>query len=257
MDFEGEAVVGTVSDGNFLAQLQGDRAVFSTVNPAVLFAGQYTLIIPGTNDPALGPFGTSYGTAKVAASGKIALAGGLADGTAISQSSVVSKDGFWPFYVSLYNGKGSLWGWACFTNHGIIAAPSLSWINLTNASARALYRSGFANHDADLQGSLFVSTNKPLLSLTEGVVLLSSGDLPWSITNHIGLTAANLVTNAPGQTNKLALAINKTTGMFSGSFANPANPVQTLKFNGVLMQNQSNAAGYFPGTNKSGRLLLE
>ena len=49
--------------------------------------------------------------------GTITLAGSLADGTAISQSSVVSQDGYWPLYVNLYGGKGSLWGWNYFTNN--------------------------------------------------------------------------------------------------------------------------------------------
>ena len=43
-----------------------------------------------------------------------------------------------------------------------------------------------------------------------------------------------------------------------GSFMYPTNGNAEQKFtiNGVLMQNQTNAAGYFPGTNQSGVFWL-
>ena len=46
-------------------------------------------------------------------------------------------------------------------------------------------------------------------------------------------------------------------GAISGSFANPSSPKRTIKVNAVLLQNQTNAAGYFLGTNQSGAFLLE
>jgi hypothetical protein len=45
--------------------------------------------------------------------------------------------------------------------------------------------------------------------------------------------------------------------VISGSFANPDNTKQTIKFNGVILQGQTNAQGYFLGTNQSGAFLLE
>jgi len=53
------------------------------------------------------------------------------------------------------------------------------------------------------------------------------------------------------------LKITMTTGALSGSFANPSNPKQSITIKGVLLQNQTNAAGYFLGTNQSGAFLLE
>jgi hypothetical protein len=52
------------------------------------------------------------------------------------------------------------------------------------------------------------------------------------------------------------LKINTANGVISGSVANPLNPKQTIPVNGVLMQSQTNAQGYFPGTNQSGVFLL-
>src|SRR6202012_2737377 len=128
---------GTVSNGSFVAELDGDRDVFTGANKATQFEGQYTLALEGTNDPAVGPFGVSYGSAKVSATGGIVLAGSLADGTALSQSSEVSKDGRWPLYVSLYGGKGSVWGWNVISNGSITPISSVSWINATNSSKTA------------------------------------------------------------------------------------------------------------------------
>jgi hypothetical protein len=256
LDFADQSVSGTVSNDTFIAALNGDRDVFSGSQKATHFEGQYTLVIPGTTNTNAGPFGVSYGTVKVSDLGTITLAGSLADGTAISQSSVVSQDGYWPLYVSLYGGKGSLWGWNYFTNHTITNAAVLSWINETNSSRTAVYRSGFTNQDVTLTGGLYVSTNTLPTNLT---ATLEGGDLPFAITNGVTISARDKITltNSSDETNKLKLTITKSTGVISGSFANPVNPKKTIKVNGVILQGQTNAQGYFLGTNQSGSFTLD
>ncbi len=261
LDFADQSVSGAVSNSAFTAELNGDRDVFSSSRKATEFEGQYTLVIPGTSDSNAGPFGVSYGTVKVSALGTITLAGSLADGTAISQSSVVSKDGFWPLYVSLYGGKGSLWGWNYFnfTNHTITSAPVLSWINETNSSKTAVYRSGFTNQEATLNGGLYVSTNT-LTNIwpADLTATLEGGGLLAAITNSVTIAANDriAVTNSL-DTNKLTLTVHKSTGVISGSFANPDGTKRTIKVNGVILQGETNAQGYFLGTNQSGRFTLD
>jgi hypothetical protein len=260
LNLPNQSVQGTVTDGSFVASLNGDQSVFSASHPASNYQGQYTLIIPGTNDPTIGPFGASYGTVKVDALGNITFGGNLADGTtAVSQSSAVSKDGNWPFYLSLYNGAGSLWGTNYLTNHTIVSAPFLSWIHGSNANSADIYRAGFTNEMTTVAGSLYTATNKPLLSLTSAQVTLTKGNLPFDITNQITLASNGVITvpRIAGNTNGLTLTITPGTGLISGSFLNPSNPRQTIKVNGVLLQNQTNAQGYFLGTNQSGSFLLE
>jgi len=259
LDLADRSLHGTVSDGSFVAMLHGGQSVFSSTHKATNYQGQYTLIIPGTNDPTVGPFGTSYGTVTVDASGNIAFAGGLADGTtSVSRSSVVSKDGFWPFYVPLYGGAGSLWGWNYFTNHTIVSAPFISWINATNSAKTAVYRSGFTNQQTTVIGSLYTATNKPLLSLTNAQVILDGGNLPFSIINQITWASNNAITvpHTAQNTNGLTLRIT-TSGLISGSFLNPASAKQPVAVNGVLLQNETNATGYFLGTNQSGAFILQ
>jgi hypothetical protein len=260
LDFDNQSVSGTVSDGDFDALVAGDLDVFSSAHKATNYQGLYTVIIPGITDTNIGPYGTSYGTVKVDDLGNITFGGSLADNTPVNQTSVISKDGFWPFYLPLYNGNGSLWGWNFFTANGVIlSATNTSWINTTNTAKTALYRSGFTNQEAAIIGSSYTSTNKPLLELTNGIVLLEGGNLSAPITNHVVLSTNNTitVTNAAEKTNKLALTINTKTGTFSGSFANPANTKQTITVNGVLLQNRTNAQGYFLGTNQSGVMILQ
>lgn len=237
MNFTNQSVAGTVSDGSFTAVVDGDRDVFTATDKATQFEGQYTFIIPGTNDSAVGPFGVSYGTAKVSATGTITMAGSLADGTSISQSSQVSKNGRWPLYVSLYDGRGSLWGWNYFTNQTLAAVPGLSWINATNVAKTAVYRSGFTNQQAALKGGIYLPTQHFPGDLTATATLMDP-----SLTNTI--------------TNLTGVKIVQATGAVSGAFPNPADPEKEVKYNGVILQGQTNAQGYFLGTNQSGAFIL-
>jgi len=258
LDLADQSVQGTVTDGSFVAILNGDQAVFNSAHKATNYQGRYTLVIPGVSDSTIGPFGTSYGTVTVDASGNIAFVGSLADGTPVSQSSGVSKDGHWPFYVPLYSGAGSLWGTNNLTNQTIVSAPTLSWINATNSAKTAVYRSGFTNQEAALIGSFYTSTNKPLLSLTNFQVRLEAVNPPISITNQISWASNNTITvpRLLENTNGLTLTNAAATGTISGGFLNPTNARQTIKLNGVLMQDRTNAAGYFLGPNQSGALFI-
>jgi hypothetical protein len=261
LDFAGQTVAGSVTDGSFVAQVIADLDVFNSTRKATNYEGHYTFIIPGTNDPGVGPLGTSCGTVTVSPSGAVTFTVSLADGTTapVNPSSVVSKDGWWPFYLPLYSGNGSLWSWNGFTNvtNGVVIfSTNASWINATNASKTAQYRAGFTNETASILGSAFNPTNEPLLALSNGQVTLQDTNWP-TITNQLTLASNNAITltNA-ADTNKLALTINKTNGVISGAFVNPANSKQTLNISGVLLQNETNAQGCFIGTNQNGTFLL-
>jgi hypothetical protein len=255
LDVTNETVSGTVTDGAFVAQLTGYQNIF-TSHLTAPYVGRYTFAIPGSANPAIGPFGTSYGTVTVGPTGTVTFAGSLADGTPFSQSSLVSLWGQWPLYVNLYGGKGSLWGWNLFTNLTIGSAPTLSWINATNSCKTAVCHSGFTNQAVTLTGALYQPIETLPFDLT---ATLEGGCLSCTITNGVTISTSDKIalTNSLDETNKLKLAITKSTGVISGSFANPANPKQTIKINGVILQGQTNAQGYFLGTNQSGVFLLQ
>ena len=257
-----QQITGTVSDGAWTAALTADRAVFSaSTNKALNYEGQYTLAIAGSDDPAASPGGFGCATLSISSAGLITMAGNLADGTAISQSVSVSKDGLWPFYASYAappagNG-GAVFGWLTFSNQPASdLGGTLYWFRPAGKTP-AVYQGGFTNLAVPVIGSAYNPANKPLLALTNGQVTLDGGNLPFTITNQITLEPNGTLTVSPPNTNKLALKITKTTGALSGSFANPSNPKQSITIKGVLLQNQTNAAGYFLGTNQSGAFLLE
>ena len=251
LDLANQAVSGTVSDGSFVSALHGYQAIFSAASPAGEFAGQYSFVIPGADDPAIAPFGTSYGTLTVSPLGTVTAAGGLADGTPFSQSSAVSKEGYWPMYVSLYAGKGSLWGWGYFTNHTITNVGALSWINQMNSSRTALYGAGFTNQAASLAGALY---SPSFVWPVQLIATLTGGNLSSGITEDVTLSASGKINES---TNKLVLSLQRATGVVSGSFANPASPKEFINIHGILLQSQTNAQGYFLGTNASGIFTLE
>ncbi|HSY42955.1 MAG TPA: hypothetical protein VK811_03530, partial [Candidatus Acidoferrum sp.] len=263
LDTNNQTVNGMVSDGSFIAPLAGDQAVFSQKNKAP-YQGQYTLIMPGTTNAQAGPYGTSYGTVSVSASGAVTFAGSLADGTTVSRSSVVSKEGAWPFYLPLYKGRGSIFAWNYFasdvTNGMIMFSTNASWIKPTNSFQTALYEGGFTNQNVMVIGSDYNPANAPSVALagSAGEVLLEGGNLSANITNPISLGANDEIrVTGPVNTNRLTLRITKSTGLVSGTFTDVANPHVTLKCGGVLLQSQTNAYGYFLGTSQSGTFLLD
>jgi hypothetical protein len=89
------------------------------------------------------------------------------------------------------------------------------------------------------------------LSLTSPTVTISGGDLAESLTNSVTQKSETYSagTNA-------TLTISTGNGSFSGKFYDP-NTRKAQTFNGVVLQNQGAARGYFLGTNESGAVLLE
>jgi hypothetical protein len=260
-----QQITGTVSDGSWIAALTADRAAFSaSANKAVNYEGQYTLAIAGNDDAAASPGGFGWATISIGPSGTITMTGDLADGTTIGQSSVsVSKDGRWPFYASyasppVGNG-GAVISWITFSNEPASALGGTMYWFRPAGKVPAVYQSGFTNLMVPVIGSAYHPTAKPLLALTNGQVTLDGGNLLLPLTNQITMAASNIISVpvAPESTNKLKLTINKTAGAISGIFVNPSNSKDTIKVTGVLLQNQTNAAGYFLGTNQSGAFLLE
>jgi hypothetical protein len=151
-----------------------------------------------------------------------------------------------------------VFGWITFSNQPTSAlAGTVYWFRPAGKTP-TIYQSDFTS-TAPVIGSAYNPADKPLLAQTSGQVTLDGGNLPFPITNQINLTLQNTLTltRDPENTNKLALTINKNTGAISGTFADSSNPKQTIRVNGVLLQNQTNTVGYFLGTNQSGIFTLD
>ena len=127
-----------------------------------------------------------------------------------------------------------------------------SWIKPTN-SASAYYPGGFTNV-GEIAGSAY-RTNYPILALPDGsgLMVFNGGNLAAPVINEVLLTTANQFSNLSA--NPMAVTVNLTNGYLSGWFKVPESG-QTNQFKGVLLQNENVGAGYFLGTNQSGRVLL-
>ena len=250
-----DLVVGSVSDGNWTANLFADRGVFDGRTRLSTDAGQYTMIIPGDFTSTNTPGGESYGTITITKSGGLSFAGVLADGTKVTQSTRVSKGGQWPFYSALYGGDGSLYGWMLFngsTNEDL--SGDVTWIKPEVPSTWA-YPGGFAVV-ATAWGSRF--TRPPaganILNLTRGHVEFNGGELDQGLTNYFTLDSRNRITSLSA--NKLSLTFSLSNGSFSGRVMHPIT-WEWIPFKGVVLQRYGVAAGYFPGWTQTGDVWLE
>ena len=252
-----EQILGGVSCGtNWTAPLQADRATFGKTN---LFpdSGKFTLVFGSANA------GDGYATVSVNNAGTVSLSGVLSDGAAVAPGAVsVSQYGQWPLYIPLYGRFGSLAGWIQFTNRGAsvvnltnnapcaFAASNVTWIR-TNAGGK-LYPDGFTN-TLTVIGSTFASSNNAaLLDVTNLQVILSGGNLPEPLTNSVTASAKGKFTANGSGIPGLALSLNPATGVIKGAFSNPSStPIK-----GVILQEQTNAAGFILSGTNNGFFLL-
>jgi hypothetical protein len=250
-----DQITGTVSDGNWTATLVGDRAVFCKTNPAS-FAGKYTFLVLGSPGSTLAPEGDSYGTASVDSNGLVKVKGFLADKTSLAAKVPVARSGQWPLYASLYSGQGALLGWVGFANQPATDFDGLMSWNKPAMPTAIFYPGGFST-EAALLGSRYTAPVGPtnrVLNLSNAVVLLSGGNLSPSFTNDVILGLSSKVTNA--SPHNLALNFALSSGLFSGSFI-PTNETRAILLKGAVLQKANYGAGYFLGTNLSGRVSFE
>jgi len=250
-----ERITGVVSDGIWTAGLLANRSVFNTVvNPAP-WSGLYTLTVPGTNDPSTGPEGDGYGAVMLDVAGNVRLSGKLADGTTLTQKAPLSKNGEWPLYAALYSRKGSLCSWVQFDTN----LPAAGFIGLSSwfkpTVMKGLSAAGFTN-ETTLAGSSYsrpISKTNRVAAITNGLVTMSGGELSGAVTNHIMMSQDNKVTST---NTGFTFSFTLSSGLFKGSFLNPVT-ARKASFTGVLLQNTNSGSGYFAGTNRSGKVLVQ
>jgi hypothetical protein len=251
LDLNGGGITGQLSDGTWTAELNANRATFTTLNPAPQ-AGRYTILFPGAASGATEPGGDSYGTVVVTTTGGITFSGVLADGTKVTQKALLSANGQWLFYLPLYKGGGSMLGWLTFSNQaGSDITGAVSWFKLAQPLAK-FYPAGFTNETEAAGSSYQFTVGVPVLNFSLGQVWLANGNLA-SFTNQISLGADSKVTNLSG--NALTLAVTTSTGLFKGSAVNPATG-KASAFTGVVLQKQNFGGGFFLGTNQTGRVYF-
>lgn len=242
-------VSGRVTDGAWNSILSGGRATGNSP-----YAGKYTLVIPGLGGDAHIPAGDGFATLSVGVDGTATMIGTLADGSQFTQSAMVTDEGDWPVYVSLYSAKGAVVSWMSFASQNSSdVSGTMAWIKQAGATA-ASYPAGFTN-ETKAVGSLYVApaASGKVLNLSGAEVNFSGGELGANFNNVVSLNAGSSVVNL--SPNALTLTLSPTLGSFTGQVAEPGTGAVHL-FGGVVLQKQNAGYGFVKGVKASGRVVL-
>lgn len=249
-----EQITGKLAaDGNTIA-FALDRAVFATANPCPQSAtdpktgkpvtARYTVALQ--RDPAKPadkyPHGHGFGVATVNPNGTVRFIGSSGDGTALTQSGVISKTGKWPFQALLYRNGGVLTGDLRFRD---LAQASdldgtLDWIKPALTGATVTYPHGFTTRTSVI-GSRYDKT----VTAPNGTLSFGQGNLGVNLNPVPITTAGGLLTASPAVAGFRA-QLTQATGLFKGTLPTAAL-IKGGKFQGVIFQKTQRGYGWFIG----------
>ena len=86
-------------------------------------------------------------------------------------------------------------------------------------------------------------------------MVISGGGLTTALTNAVILEKSGKLEPTGGNIPGLALSINPSSGVITGGFKDHSTG-RTTAIKGVILQQQTNAGGFFPGTGAVGQFLL-
>ena len=264
-------IAGSWADNGFMV---GHALYNATSNPAPQ-AGVYTVLLPAAipADAAV-PYGTGYATLTVKETGAVKLAGKLADGTVFSDGVFITGgvDGnqFGVMVVLPYkplnsgDQPGALTGAITFEEvSGVSDCDGV--LNWSKPQTKpGLYADGFQTTVSTI-GSLYTPPPIGKLAMVLPTALpnaqVSLADLDFSntltdlVNVKLGTSNNDTVTFQSGNVASLTMAINSHTGLFTGSFLNPASG-KSVKLYGALFSKQDIAGGYFVTLTQSGAVSM-
>jgi hypothetical protein len=248
-------LTGQLSNGDTISSLTAERTSFNSRTLPAPFAGRYTCVLPGQGTDPSAPQAYGFGVARVNASGSAIFFGTLADGTRVTQSTLIPDSGVWPFYVPLYSGNGSILGLLTLSNQvSTDLNGMINWIK--PAASNAKYYSGGFTNQSQMIGSRYSipsPVTQPVLELPEAFIAFAAGDPALGFTNTLSIGRGSRVANQ--SPNPLTMTFSISTGTFTGNVLDPVSQ-GTMQFSGVVFQ--KNAAGYglMFGANKTSGVLL-
>lgn len=253
LNTESLQITGTVGTAALLADLASN----------VLPSSEYTVLLAPTNAPiSTLPPGDGYALVSLH-NGVVTLSGSVADGTTYNETVPVSRDGFVPVYASLYKAtnteRGLLLGWINLTN---LQSPSnnLTWIKQKiSPPPNALYTNGFTE-SLFVQGAPWTNppAGTPAIDLASGQLTISNTTLFLDYSNVMLTDNDKLTATVSQPTNSLTGSVNPKTGLLTVTFAN-GNRKSPFTYTGygVVLQDSTNAGGYFITTNIGGAIHLQ
>jgi len=187
--------------------------------------------------------------------GAFTLSVTLADGTSFSQTVPLSGAGDLPVYGNLYGGTGLLLGWIGLENGSL--SGNLTWIKPALRST-ALYANGFTNL-ISMQGSPWTNPlpHTAAIDLYSGQLDFSGGNLRSNLSFNVSVSNNDALVKVAGSlTNSLTGSINPKTGLLTVTFGNGTGRATTAA-KGAVLQNVTNAAGFFLGKTNAGSIILQ
>jgi phospholipase/lecithinase/hemolysin len=243
------SVSGT-NGGSWTAGLAAEQAGIK------LASGQYTMLVPPLAAEPNSPPGYGYAT-MTDRLGMVTLSGALADGASFNQTVAVSPSGDLPVYASLYNHAGLLLGWINLSNQS--PADVLIWIKPASKTLPS-YRGGFTNN---IQPLVSPWTNPPpgvaAIALANGQLNIAgvNGQAPQlSYIVQVNTKNALVKTAGGSPANSLTGSINPKNGLLTIAFGNDTGRATTNGV-GAVLQNTTNAGGFFLGATNAGSIALD
>jgi microcompartment protein CcmK/EutM len=258
-----EAVLETSSGEatQVLAQGQVVRNDWSRANPAPN-AGLINIALQSQDFNV--PKGAGFMNLKLTSQGTVTGKGRLADGQAVTSSTIMGIEGHIPLFVSLYRGTGSF---GTLMTYEIGEASGTGWWGKDSQGESAkdrVYKNGIMRHPLTVSGGLYVRppVNAPLFDSQVDVPSPASLMLTGARLEEPGITQVLSFTgkhqavlprekqlNPYGFTLKLKAATGAFTGKFKLEDPNPLKSGsllrRTVSFQGSLIPGHERGYGYF------------
>ena len=237
-------ITGAIVDGDRSIPISADqaKAFNAKTNPAPQ-AGKYTALLQFDSAASDTPQANGIGVVGISTSGAIRFVGALADGTRLSQGTVLSKSGEWPLYVLLYKKQGSLFGELQFREKaGSDFDGTLQWSRPPTPNDK-IQTAGFFATLPTIGSKYIAAPPRPaVLDLPNGgTAMLSDADL--TLTKSLMLSPPNkFIVLDPGA-DKFSLSAT-ANGLLSGRFIHPKTGSSTT-VHGVIFQKENFGSGFF------------
>lgn len=276
-------ITGTVTqvDGTdvvAVSDVLADRVHFSAANPVLATSfggtgvrpttGMYTMIFQVADPSPLGadevPQGFGYGTVKVTADGGVTVAGTLADGSAISQTTTLSETGTWRLFSQLYTGLQGVFAGNVYSNLSLLGsdfqAGDSIWI--CPVLDRQHYSAGWPEGvTMTVTGSKFkVESNQSIIPLAQlfgappgdgnAFLTFEKGGQETSldgVDHRVDIKPADGVAIEVTGGQFYSLTVDRNTGMATGTFVHtsPGLVETTLPFKAIVLQKSANPSKVF------------
>jgi hypothetical protein len=238
--------------------------------PADQFKGGYTIglhppeVTNAADSEIFIPEGVGYAALTVTTGGVVSWVGRLAEGTALTRSLRLGRDGQIPLHSLLFGGTGSLQGWVMIRPDLVTPSESevdgdLSWVKNAQEDLRStVYRGGFPLHTLTVTGGAYVA-NRPVveqLGLEEVVPnarLSFEGGWGGGVLENgyfdvlLGISSTNLIKLPDADENPDLVrmtSLSAQSGLFRGEFSQRGSGRKVLWY-GMLMPQRKMGMGWF------------